>query len=69
MIWSKTHQTGTKPFTLLLTYTPDPFLCPMCTYPHMCSHLPAPALAPTFFVAYRSSYYVVITKSQFVLVL
>lgn len=41
----------------------------MCTYPHMCSRLPAPALAPTFFAAYRSSYYVVITKSQFVLVL
>ena len=35
----------------------------------MCSRLPAPASAHAFFTAYRSGSYVVITKSQFVLVL
>ena len=64
--WSKTNQTGAKSLKLPLLYTSDPALCPIHTYLHMCSCLPAPASAPAFFTAYRPGSYIVITKSQFV---
>ena len=64
--WSKTNQSGAKPLTLPLHSVSDPLLCPVRAYLHMCSCLPAPATAPSFFTARRSGSYTVVTKAQFV---
>ena len=66
--WSKTNQTGSKLLKVPLLYTSDPHLCPVHAYLRMCSRLPATTLAPAFLTGYRAGSYIVITKSQFVLV-
>ena len=66
--WSKTNQTGARLLKLPLVYTADPNLCPVRAYLRMCSCLPATASAPSFFTGCRAGLYIVITKTQFVLV-
>ena len=63
--WSKTNQSGAKPLTLPLHSVSDPLLCPVRAYLHMCSCLPAPAAAPSFFTVRRSGSYTVDAKAQF----
>lgn len=61
--WSKTNQSGAKPLTLPLHSVSDPLLCPVHAYLLVCSCLPAPNAAPSFFTTRHSGSYTVVTKA------